>query len=93
MSDDPVAVTRQRAARLARALQRVGYGALAVATVCLLVALATDLPAVLVSLVVAGLVVASITLLPAIILGYGVAAAEREDRERGVDGGPSGPRS
>jgi hypothetical protein len=37
-----------------------------------------------VPVIVGLLVVATVTLLPAIILGYGVAAAEREDRERGV---------
>jgi hypothetical protein len=34
--------------------------------------------------IVAALVLGSITLLPAIILGYAVKAAEREDRERGT---------
>jgi F0F1-type ATP synthase membrane subunit c/vacuolar-type H+-ATPase subunit K len=37
-----------------------------------------------VALIVAGLAVGSVLLLPSIILGYAVKAAEREDRERGT---------
>ena len=39
--------------------------------------------AALVVVIVAGLAVGSLLLLPSIILGYAVKAAEREDRERG----------
>lgn len=39
---------------------------------------------VLVTLVTISLVVGSILLAPAIVLGYAVKAAEREDRERGL---------
>jgi hypothetical protein len=43
---------------------------------------ATDFPAVLVNLSAAGLVAACLILPVTIILGYGVRAAEREDREQ-----------
>ncbi|HVM39521.1 MAG TPA: hypothetical protein VM618_01940, partial [Acidimicrobiia bacterium] len=81
---DPVLATRQRAARLVDLGRRVGFGALAAAIVLFAVALYWDLPSPVVSLVIAALVVACLTLLPAIVMGYGIAAAEREDRERRV---------
>jgi hypothetical protein len=82
-SVDPVRARRQRAARLAELGQRVGYGLLGLALVLFGVALALDLPGVLVSAVVASLVVGSAVLAPAIVLGFAARAAEREDREAG----------
>jgi hypothetical protein len=82
-SVDPVRARRQRAARLAQLGQRVGYSLLGLALVLFGVALALDLPAGLVSAVVASLVVGSAVLAPAIVLGFAARAAEREDREAG----------
>ena len=83
MSDDPVRARRARIDRASRLGQRVGYGCYAVAVVAFFVGFATDYSAALVTLIVAALAVGSITLLPSIILGYAVKAAEREDTERG----------
>lgn len=80
---DPVLVQRRRMASLADAARRIGFAALALAIALFAVALYWDLPPVLVALVIACLAVATVTLLPAIVVGYGVAAADREDRDRG----------
>ncbi len=80
---DPVRQRRARIDRLSRLGQRVGYGCIAVAVVAFFVGFAAGYSSALVAVIVAALVVGSVTLLPAIILGYAVKAAEREDRERG----------
>jgi hypothetical protein len=82
-ADDPVRARRARIDHLSRLGQRVGYGCYAVAVVAFFVGFATRYSGALVAVIVAALVVGSVTLLPAIILGYAVKAAEREDRERG----------
>ena len=84
MTDDPVRARRARIDRASRLGQRVGYGCYAVAAVAFFVGFATSYSTALVTLIVVALAVGSITLLPAIILGYAVKAAEREDRERGA---------
>jgi len=84
VTDDPVRARRARIDRASRLGQRVGYGCYAVAVVAFLVGFATSYSTALVTLIVAALAVGSVTLLPAIILGYAVKAAEREDRERGA---------
>jgi len=84
VNDDPVRARRARIDRASRLGQRVGYGCYAVAVVAFFVGFATSYSTALVTLIVAALAVGSITLLPAIILGYAVKAAEREDRERGA---------
>ena len=82
-TDDPVRRRRARLDRLSKLGQRVGYGCLAVAIVAFFIGFAAGYSDALVAVIVAALVVGSVTLLPAIILGYAVKAAEREDRERG----------
>jgi hypothetical protein len=80
---DPVRERRQWVARLASIGQRVGFALFGAALVLFGIALATELPGGLVAAVVACLVVGSAVLAPAIVLGYAVRAAEREDREAG----------
>ena len=78
---DPVVARRARIARVVRYCQRAGYAALLVAVVSFVIAAATDFPAVAVDISIAALV-AGIVILPVpIVLGYGVRAAEREERE------------
>ena len=77
---DPVLARRARIARVARYGQRAGYAALAVAVVSFVVAAVTDFPAWAVHLSVAALVVAIVVLPVPIVLGYGIRAAEREER-------------
>jgi hypothetical protein len=80
---DPVLERRERIGRIVRIAQRIGYGALAVAMVAFVVAFATDFPSSLVTLTVAALFVAIVILPLPIIFGYGVRAAEREERGGG----------
>jgi len=82
-NDDPVRARRARIDHLSRVGKRVGYGCYGLAVVAFFIGFATSYSSALVALIVAGLVVGSVTLLPAIIFGYAVNAAEREDRERG----------
>ena len=81
-ADDPVLVRRAQMARLATTGQRVGYLFLLVAIVGFFAGLATDYgtwgP-----VVVAAMAACTLTLAPAIVLGYAVKAAAREDREAG----------
>jgi hypothetical protein len=81
--DDPVRARRARIDRLSRRGQSAGYLCYLVAVVAFFVGLATSYSTAVVAVVVAGLAVGSVLLLPSIILGYAVKAAEREDRERG----------
>jgi hypothetical protein len=77
---DPVRARRARARRWAALGARVGYGALVVAIAAFVVGAVTGFPPTTVTIVVVALVAASVVLAPAIIVGYGVRAADREDR-------------
>jgi hypothetical protein len=81
---DPVLARRRRIARLADGARRGGYLLFLVAVVAFFVGLALDFPPATITIVVASLVVGSVLLAPAIVLGYAVKAADREDRERGL---------
>lgn len=81
MSDDPVRARRRLMGRLAKLGKRAGYSCLGVALVVFMVgAMAGEFTPAIVTVVVTALVVGSVFLLPAIVVGYGVSAAEREDR-------------
>lgn len=70
---------------MVRIAQRVGYAALLVAIVAFIAGIASDFPNWLVVLTVAALGFAIVVLPVPIVLGYGVRAAEREERR---DSGP-----
>lgn len=80
---DPVLVQRARMQRVAQTGQRVGYGLFAVAVVLFFVGFPTGFPGWLITGIIACLAVGSIVLAPAIVIGYGVQAADREDRDTG----------
>ena len=80
---DPVHARRARFARASRIGQRVGYACFALAVAAFFVGLATSYSTAVVALVVAALIAGSLTLLPGIVLGYAVKAAERDEREGG----------
>jgi hypothetical protein len=80
---DPVAERRVRIARYVKVAQRIGYGFLVLAIVVFVIGLASDFPSWTVDLTVASLVVAIVVLPVPIVLGYGVRAAEREERGGG----------
>ncbi|CAN5574071.1 hypothetical protein BH20ACT2_BH20ACT2_10820 [soil metagenome] len=81
--DDPVLARRARIARAVGLGQRLGYGLFAVSVVAFGVGLATRYTEGLTSLIVGCLLVGSAVLAPAIVFGYAVKAADREDREQG----------
>jgi len=81
--DDPILVRRARIARWVGLAQRVGYGLLGVAVVAFVAGFVTGFPAAAVAVSVAGLIGACVVLPPAIIVGFAVKAAEREDRRAG----------
>ena len=83
MNTDPVRARRQQLARLADVGQRVGYGLFGVAVVAFVVGLVAGLSSAYVTVCVAALVLGSVVLAPAIVLGFAAKAAEREDREAG----------
>lgn len=84
MSDDPVRARRERIARIASVGKRIGYLALLIAIVAFFVGVVTSFPEWTVAVSIAGLAVSCVVLPIPIVLGYGVRAADREDRERGV---------
>jgi hypothetical protein len=85
--EDPVRARRARIARLAALGKRIGYLALGVAVVAFFIGVAAGWPGWTVTVVIAGLVAACVILPLPIVLGYGVRAAEREDRDHGVGSG------
>jgi hypothetical protein len=82
--EDPVLARRARIARLVSLGQRVGYGLFAVAVALFVVGFVAGFDGVVGAGIITCLVVGSLVLAPAIVFGYAVKAAEREDRERGL---------
>jgi archaellum biogenesis protein FlaJ (TadC family) len=80
-ASDPVAARREQVRRWALVANRVGYLLFGVAIVVFVVAFAVGFTGPLVAVVTTCLVIGSLLLAPAIIAGYAVKAAEREDRE------------
>ena len=78
--NDPVVERRARIARLVATGKRVGYGLFAVAVVLFAVGLVAGYTSAITTAIIACLLVGSAVLAPAIVFGYGVRAAEREDR-------------
>ena len=76
----------ERRARVATAVgraKRIGYTLWLVAIVIFFVLFFTDFDGPFVAVVVTCLIAGSVILLPAIVMGYAVRAADREDREHG----------
>ena len=80
---DPVLARRARLARLAETGQRVGYGCFGIAMVVFVVGAIRGFSSLTVTVVVVALAVGSVTLAPAIVLGYAAKAADREERGDG----------
>ncbi len=87
---DPVLERRARIARFVKLAQRVGYSFLLLAVVAFIAAAVSDFPSWLVTVTVAALVAAIVILPVPIILGYGVRAAEREERQQAREARPGG---
>ncbi|MFP5326575.1 MAG: hypothetical protein ACLGHT_03720 [Acidimicrobiia bacterium] len=78
--DDEVLERRERIRTLVNVGKRGGYGLFMLAIVGFFIALVTGPTPLLVSVVVGSIAVGSLLLAPAIVFGYGIAAAEREER-------------
>ena len=81
---DPIRARRQQVARWSLLANRIGYLFIAVAVAVFVIGFALGFTPPVVAIVVTTLLIGSALLLPSIILGYAVKAAEREDRERGL---------
>jgi hypothetical protein len=80
---EAVHARRARIARLVDLAKRVGYTALLVAIISFVIGAFTSFPGWSVAVSIAGLVAACVILPLPIVLGYGILAAEREERGGG----------
>jgi hypothetical protein len=81
---DPVLVRRRQMARGADLAQRAGYALFGLAVVLFLIGFAVGLTDAVVTAILVAMALGSLLLAPAIVVGYAVKAADREDRERGL---------
>ncbi len=79
---DPVLERRRRIAGLVKLGQRVGYGLFGLAIVLFAIGLVVGFGPVTAG-IVGAIVIGSLVLAPAIVFGYAVKAAERDDRQHG----------
>jgi hypothetical protein len=70
-------------ARASLLANRIGYLFFAVAVAVFIIGFAVGFTGAIVAIVVTALVVGSLLLAPAIVLGYAIKAAERDDRDHG----------
>jgi hypothetical protein len=80
---DPVLAKRARIARWVGLGKRVGYTLFGIAIVAFVIGFFAGFGGVTGTLIVWSIVVGSLVLAPAIVFGYGVKAAERDDRQHG----------
>lgn len=78
---DPILEQRARVRKVANGAKRVGYVLFLLSMILFFVALATDLPTGLTTAAAASLIAGCVVLAPAILLGYAVRGAERDDAE------------
>lgn len=76
---DPVRRRRAAISKWTRRANRLGYLFFAAAMILFVVALGTTFNGAMAALITATLVLGSVLLAPAIVLGYAVKAAEKED--------------
>lgn len=81
---DPILVKRERVRRIAATAKRVGYLLFLASMVLFFVGLATDLAAGVITASAGFLIAGCVVLAPAILLGYAVKGAERDDAEHGL---------
>lgn len=81
---DPVRARRATIAKYTLLANRVGYLFYAVAIATFVIGFAISFNATVSTIVIGSLIIGSLLLAPAIVLGYAVKAAERDDRERGL---------
>ena len=82
-SNDPVRMRRAQIAHAASLAQRIGYLLFAIAVVLFFIGFFGGFTGRIVTAVVVLMAIGSALLAPAIVAGYAVKAAERDDRENG----------
>ena len=80
---DPVRARRAQIARWTLLANRIGYLALVLAIALFVIAFATGFSSTMAALVVGSMIASFVLLVPSIILGYAVKAAERDDLQHG----------
>jgi hypothetical protein len=83
VSDDPIRDQRRRVHRAVKQAKRLGYLLLLGSIVAVAIGLTTDLTGTVTAVATGCLIAGAVVLGPAVILGYAVNAAEREDRAAG----------
>lgn len=83
-STDPVRQRRHLIAKYTLIANRVGYLLFAIAIAVFIMAFAFSFNSTLVLIITVCLVAGSVLLAPAIVLGYAVKAADRDDIEKGI---------
>lgn len=78
---DPVLAKRARMVTQVRIGKTVGYGLYGYAVVAFIIGAIFGFPELLVTSIVAAMIVGAILLAPAIVFGYGIKAAIRDERE------------
>ena len=78
---DPVLERRQRLARLARTGRRLGYSLYGLSLAAFVTGFLIGFTTAPATIAAVTLVAGSLLLLPSIIIGYGVSAADRADRD------------
>ncbi|MEO6122185.1 MAG: hypothetical protein ABIR32_00645 [Ilumatobacteraceae bacterium] len=81
---DPVRARRATIAKWNAIATKIGYLLFALAMVMFFVALTTNFSSGKVTVITAAMVIGSILLAPAIVIGYAVKAAEKDDVARGL---------
>lgn len=84
-SPDPILEQRAKARRIVDVGQRIGYSLYGLAVVAFVVGMLTDFTGLVAGVALFGLIAGSIVLAPAIIGGYAIKAAVRDDLEHGRD--------
>jgi hypothetical protein len=69
---------------VAKIAKSIGYGLLLIAIIAFIAGVTSNFPSATVTVSITGLIGACVVLPPAIIAGYAVKAAEREDRRTGL---------
>ena len=83
-ANDPVRARRAAVAKWNTIAMRVGYALFLVAIVMFFVALATSFSQGKVTVITTSMIIGSALLAPAIVVGYAVKAAEKDDVARGL---------
>lgn len=81
---DPILEQRAKVRRIANTAKRVGYVLFLVSMVLFFVALATGFSGAMATAATVALVAGCVVLAPAILLGYAVKGAERDEADRGL---------